>query len=101
MYFSRASIPYPRDDSEAEEKKTLPLLRHLGIYGYTAEFLRAFRALPQGDLEKVEKLEQLRALEHGCRIAVGLTDDSSIGVDTPEDLARVAPMLLAADTEVE
>ena len=51
-------------------------------------------------LEKVEKLEQLRALEHGYRIAVGLTDDSSIGVDTPEDLARVAPMLLASDKGV-
>ena len=100
MYFSRAPIPYPRDDLEMLEKKTLPLLRHLGIYGYTAEFLRAFTILPQGDLEKVEKLEQLRALEHGYRIAVGLTDDSSIGVDTPEDLARVAPMLLAADKGV-
>ena len=100
MYFSRASIPYPRDDSEAVEKKTLPLLRHLGIYGYTAEFLRAFTALPQGNLEKVEKLEQLRALENGRRIAVVLTDDLSIGVDTPEDLERVAPLLLAAETEV-
>lgn len=100
MYFSRASIPYPRDDSEAVEKKTLPLLRHLGIYGYTAEFLRAFTVLPQGNLEKVEKLEQLRALENGRRIAVVLTEDLSIGVDTPEDLERVAPLLLAAEAEV-
>jgi 3-deoxy-manno-octulosonate cytidylyltransferase (CMP-KDO synthetase) len=100
MYFSRASIPYPRDDLEAVEKKTLPLLRHLGIYGYTAEFLRAFTALPQGNLEKVEKLEQLRALENGRRIAVVLTEDLSLGVDTPEDLERVAPLLLAAEAEV-
>ena len=100
MYFSRAPIPYPRDDLEVVDQKTLPLLRHLGIYGYTAEFLRGFTALPQGNLEKVEKLEQLRALENGCRIAVGLTDDSSIGVDTPEDLVRVAPMLLALEAEV-
>jgi 3-deoxy-manno-octulosonate cytidylyltransferase (CMP-KDO synthetase) len=99
MYFSRASIPYPRDDVEEVEKKTLPLLRHLGIYGYTAEFLRAFTALPQGYLEQVEKLEQLRALEHGRRIAVVLTEDLSIGVDTPEDLVRVAPLLLAAEAE--
>ena len=101
MYFSRASIPYPRDDLEAVEKNTLPLFRHLGIYGYTADFLRAFTALPQGNLEKVEKLEQLRALENGRRIAVVLTEDLSLGVDTPEDLVRVAPLLLASEAEVE
>ena len=101
MYFSRALIPYPRDSLNAVGQCNLPLFRHLGIYGYTAEFLRVFTALPQGNLEKIEKLEQLRALENGRRIAVALTEDISIGVDTPEDLARVAPMLLAADQEVE
>jgi len=95
MYFSRAPIPYPRDDFDALEKKALPLFRHLGIYGYTAEFLRSFTSFPTGDLEQIEKLEQLRALENGRRIAVVLTDELSIGVDTPEDLKRVAPFLIA------
>tara|TARA_B100001094_G_C18194792_1_gene809970 strand:- start:1850 stop:2623 length:774 start_codon:yes stop_codon:yes gene_type:complete len=101
MYFSRASIPYPRDDLDMVKKNALPLLRHLGIYGYTSKFLSAFSALPQGNLEKVEKLEQLRALESGRRIAVVLTKDLSLGVDTPNDLVRVAPFLLAAEIKGE
>ena len=100
MYFSRAAIPYPRDDLQAVGGKEFPAYRHLGVYAYSAEFLRIFCELPQGTLEKIEKLEQLRAMENGRRIAVVLTDDISIGVDTPEDLERIAPLLLATETEV-
>ena len=65
-------------------------LRHIGIYGYRAGFLRAFPRLPQAPVESCEALEQLRALWHGHRIAVHVTpDDPGAGVDTPEDLERV------------
>lgn len=88
LYFSRATIPYSRDQAG-----TLPSpapLRHIGIYGYRAGFLRQFPTLPQAPLEITESLEQLRALWHGHRIAVHITPTApGPGVDTPEDLARV------------
>ena len=59
--------------------------RHLGLYAYRAEFLATFSQLPPGRLEEVEKLEQLRVLENGHRIAIGIADESTIGVDTRED----------------
>jgi 3-deoxy-manno-octulosonate cytidylyltransferase (CMP-KDO synthetase) len=62
-----------------------PCFRHLGLYAYKAGFLEQFSALPAGRLEQIEKLEQLRALENGHAIAVGITDDPAIGVDTVED----------------
>ncbi len=88
LYFSRATIPYTRD-----QPNTLPSpapLRHVGIYGYRVGFLRQFPTLPQAPLEVTESLEQLRALWHGHRIAVHVTSTApGLGVDTPEDLARV------------
>ncbi|MFT4179472.1 MAG: 3-deoxy-manno-octulosonate cytidylyltransferase [Thermomonas sp.] len=91
LYFSRAPVPWPRD-AFALDRTAMPegqWLRHIGIYGYRASALRAFAALPQGVLERVEALEQLRALEAGWRIAVALTPSPfPPGVDTPEDLAR-------------
>ncbi len=93
MYFSRSPIPYPRDDLQVVEEKEFPAYRHLGVYAYSAEFLRVFRELSPGDLEKIERLEQLRAMENGRRIAVVLTEDHSFGVDSPEDLERVTPLL--------
>ena len=91
LYFSRAAIPWHRD-AFAQDRSTLPAgewLRHIGIYAYRAGFLRAFTALPQGQLEMIESLEQLRVLEAGHRIAVALTPEAfPPGVDTPEDLAR-------------
>jgi 3-deoxy-manno-octulosonate cytidylyltransferase (CMP-KDO synthetase) len=60
--------------------------RHLGLYAYQANFLKAFSGLESGFLEQTEKLEQLRALEHGYRIHVGMTDQATVGIDTPEDL---------------
>ena len=69
-------------------------LRHIGIYGYRASVLRAFAALPPGALERIESLEQLRALEAGWRIAVSLAPSPfPPGVDTPEDLARAERQL--------
>jgi 3-deoxy-manno-octulosonate cytidylyltransferase (CMP-KDO synthetase) len=84
LYFSRATIPYFRDSH------VKPVYyKHHGIYAYRNDFLQTFVELPQGFLERVERLEQLRALEHGYRIKVIVTDKDSIEVDTPEDLARV------------
>ena len=92
LYFSRAPIPWPRD-AFASAPDRLPAggawLRHIGIYGYTAGFLQRFAAMPPGGLEQVESLEQLRVLQAGHRIAVGITPEPfPPGVDTPEDLAR-------------
>ena len=93
LYFSRAPIPWWRDGFAAAGIQSLPQpapLRHVGIYGYRAGFLREFPALAQAPVEVAEALEQLRALWHGHRIAVHVTDSPpGIGVDTPEDLARV------------
>ncbi len=95
LYFSRAPIPWWRDAPQAAQPATgagAPL-RHIGIYGYRAGFLRRFPQLPPSPLETVESLEQLRVLWHGERIAVHLSENApGAGVDTPEDLARVRAM---------
>lgn len=84
LYFSRSAIPFDRDGD------THPIrLRHLGIYAYRRSFLLDFVKKKQTPLEKIEKLEQLRALENGARIRVLATRDAGPGVDTPED-ARIA-----------
>jgi 3-deoxy-manno-octulosonate cytidylyltransferase (CMP-KDO synthetase) len=92
LYFSRAPIPWDRDGF-AQGIRALPQpapLRHVGIYGYRAGFLRAFPRMPQAPVESCEALEQLRALWHGHRIAVHVTQEApGAGVDTPEDLERV------------
>ncbi len=82
LYFSRSPIPLSRD---APAEGFRHGLRHLGLYSYTDAFLQAFTALPPSPLEQLEKLEQLRALENGYRIAVGTVDDAGIGIDTPAD----------------
>lgn len=92
LYFSRAPIPWWRDGFAAGSQ-TLPEprpLRHVGIYGYRAGFLRLFPRLAPAPMEQAEALEQLRAMWHGHRIAVHVTDGApGVGVDTPADLARV------------
>jgi 3-deoxy-manno-octulosonate cytidylyltransferase (CMP-KDO synthetase) len=92
LTFSRAPLPWWRDGF-ASGIHTLPdpaPLRHVGIYSYQCSFLRAFPALAQAPLERIEALEQLRALWHGHRIAVHVSDAAPApGVDTPEDLERV------------
>ncbi len=90
-YFSRAPIPYPRDRAGEPDDAWVaanPCYRHLGLYAYKSGFLEDFARLPSGRLEEIERLEQLRAIENGREIAVGLTDDPTIGVDTPEDARR-------------
>jgi 3-deoxy-manno-octulosonate cytidylyltransferase (CMP-KDO synthetase) len=91
LYFSRAPIPWHRDRYLVD--RTSPpaagALRHIGIYAYRAAFLQRFAALPRGALEQLESLEQLRVLEAGERIAVGITPvPFPPGVDSPEDLSR-------------
>jgi 3-deoxy-manno-octulosonate cytidylyltransferase (CMP-KDO synthetase) len=93
LYFSRAPIPWHRDAFAGDRGRLLEqsdcCLRHIGLYAYRAGFLKRFAALPQGRLERIESLEQLRALEAGFRISVELTPaDFPPGVDTEEDLAR-------------
>lgn len=82
LYFSRLPIPFYvyRDDRPGRSH----FLKHLGIYAYRRDFLRTFSQLPRTPLEEAEKLEQLRALEHGYRIRVGIARCDSIGIDTPE-----------------
>jgi 3-deoxy-manno-octulosonate cytidylyltransferase (CMP-KDO synthetase) len=97
LYFSRAPIPWWRDGQSSGSFRTLPdpaPLRHIGIYAYRAAFLSGFPHLPPAPLETMESLEQLRALWHGHRIAVHVTQQApGPGVDTPEDLARVRQLL--------
>jgi 3-deoxy-manno-octulosonate cytidylyltransferase (CMP-KDO synthetase) len=82
LYFSRAPIPYDRDNTGA------PYWGHLGLYGFTRKTLRAFCALPPAPLEALEKLEQLRALYHGHTLSMVKATSQSISIDTPEDLER-------------
>jgi len=88
LYFSRSMIPFLREGGEETE-----VYRHWGIYAYRRETLAKFVSLPEGRLERCEKLEQLRALENGIRIKVIRTTFDSIGIDTPDDLARAQEFL--------
>ena len=91
LYFSRSPMPFDRDTAGQVDALWLAqnrCYRHLGLYAYKADFLSAFSSLEPGLLEQVEKLEQLRAMEHGYRIHVGITDQATIGIDTPEDIAE-------------
>lgn len=93
LYFSRAPIPCDRDRTPDLESGLY--VRHLGIYAYRGSFLKRYIKEPQCELEKTEKLEQLRALYMGAKIAVVRTADEGVGVDTPEDAVRVEKLLLA------
>jgi 3-deoxy-manno-octulosonate cytidylyltransferase (CMP-KDO synthetase) len=94
LYFSRRTIPYVRDHSEpARQMAAFPCLKHLGIYGYRRETLLRLVGWPVSPLEQAEKLEQLRALEHGIPIAVVRVNYDSVGVDVPADVARVEALL--------
>jgi len=93
LFFSRAPIPYTRPGQPAA-----PAWAHIGLYVYQRETLLRLARLPQTVMERAEALEQLRALEHGIRIKVVKTAYASIGVDTPEDLARVRALLATSLT---
>ena len=86
IYFSRSPIPYDRDKSGIGDVKHY--LKHIGIYAYRKSFLLEITALPQTPLEKIEKLEQLRAIENGYGILVGIVEQTCDGIDTPEQYAE-------------
>jgi 3-deoxy-manno-octulosonate cytidylyltransferase (CMP-KDO synthetase) len=99
LYFSRAPIPWPRDAfaSQAGLPEGMVALRHIGLYAYRAGFLRAYSSLAPAPLERLEMLEQLRALWHGYRIAVSISaEPPQPGVDTTEDLERVRALFTAS-----
>lgn len=95
MYFSRSVIPFVRGVEEGEWLLHYPFLKHLGLYAYRREVLAELTRLPQSSLEKAESLEQLRWLQNGYRIKVGLTDVETVGIDTPQDLERAEAFLKA------
>jgi 3-deoxy-manno-octulosonate cytidylyltransferase (CMP-KDO synthetase) len=90
LYFSRSPIPYWREDPTRVPR---PVFRHIGIYGYRNEALQKWVRMAPTRLEKLEKLEQLRALENGLKIKVFLTNYVAIGVDTPSDVKKVERIL--------
>jgi 3-deoxy-manno-octulosonate cytidylyltransferase (CMP-KDO synthetase) len=104
LYFTRAPIPYRRNESADQGKKKLTAgvklwgYRHLGLYVYRREFLLQFARLRPTALETIESLEQLRALENGYRIYVAQVDERSVEIDTLEDLKRAEKYLRDAQT---
>ena len=98
LYFSRAPIPYHRDAWKRPELEEIrnsshAVYKHIGIYGYRKDALLLLQKLPPSRLEGIERLEQLRALEHGMKIKLKETEFDTIGVDTPEDIERVEKCL--------
>lgn len=93
LYFSRSVIPYLRGVPREEWLARHTFYKHIGLYAFRREVLRAVTALPQSPLELAESLEQLRWLENGYRIGVGVTDVETVGIDTPDDLRRAEEFL--------
>lgn len=88
LYFSRSVIPYIRGTEQTEWLQKGTYYKHIGMYAYKSDVLDAITRLPQSPLEKAESLEQLRWLQNGYKIKVGITRQETIGIDTPEDLAK-------------
>ena len=93
IYFSRSVIPYLRGVEREDWLKVHTFYKHIGMYAFRSEVLREITALPQSTLELSEKLEQLRWLENGYKIGVGISDVETVGIDTPEDLERAEEFL--------
>lgn len=93
LYFSRSVIPYLRGVERQEWLERHTFYKHIGLYAFRTEALLSVTSLPQSPLEKAESLEQLRWLENGYRIGVGITDAETVGIDTPEDLQRAERLL--------
>lgn len=97
MYFSRSIIPYQRNKEKQEWLSGHTYYKHIGLYAYKSEVLKAITALPQSSLEQAESLEQLRWLQNGYTIKVGVSEIETIGIDTPEDLQRAECFLKKLD----
>ncbi len=95
IYFSRSVIPYLRGVEPDEWLSKHTFYKHIGMYAFRVDALREVTSLPQSSLEKAESLEQLRWLENGYKIGVGITNVETVGIDTPEDLARAEEFLSA------
>lgn len=93
MYFSRSIIPFVRGKEKGEWMKSYPFLKHIGLYAYQRDVLQEITLLPQSSLEMAESLEQLRWLQNGYTVKVGITDAETIGIDTPDDLKRAETFL--------
>lgn len=93
LYFSRQAIPHVRDSDTENWLENNTFYKHIGIYAYRIDVLNSIVRLPQSNLEKLEKLEQLRWLENGYRVKVGITNEETIGIDTPEDLMKIKHLL--------
>jgi 3-deoxy-manno-octulosonate cytidylyltransferase (CMP-KDO synthetase) len=93
LYFSRSVIPYLRGVEREQWLKSHTFYKHIGIYGFRAAVLEAVTSMPQSSLEVAESLEQLRWLQNGYKIGVGISDVETIGIDTPEDLVRAEEFL--------
>ncbi len=93
IYFSRSVIPYLRGVERSEWLARHTFYKHIGMYAFRRDVLREVTSLPQSSLERAESLEQLRGLENGYKIGVGITDIETVGIDTPEDLARAEEFL--------
>lgn len=99
LYFSRSPIPFVRGKERDQWLSAYPFLKHIGLYAYRANVLREVTRLPQSSLELAESLEQLRWLQNGYKIKVGLTDVETVGIDTPEDLRRAEEFLAHRDAK--
>ena len=95
LYFSRSIIPYTRGKEKDEWLSGHTYYKHIGLYAYRADVLHEITSLPQSSLELAESLEQLRWLENGYKIKVGISEIETIGIDTPEDLKRAEEFLKA------
>ena len=97
LYFSRSVIPYIRGVERSEWLKHHTFYKHIGMYAFRPNVLRARTSLPQTPLEKLEMLEQLRWLESGYKIKIGITDIETVGIDTPEDLVKAEEYIARAE----
>jgi 3-deoxy-manno-octulosonate cytidylyltransferase (CMP-KDO synthetase) len=89
LYFSRSPVPHLRGAAQTTWLDERVHYKHIGIYGYKSGTLKTICSLPEGVLEKLESLEQLRWLAHGYKIKIDVTDLESVAIDTPEDLSKI------------
>ena len=99
LYFSRSIIPFQRNVEKEGWLKGHTYYKHIGLYAYRADVLKEITSLPQSSLELAESLEQLRWLENGYTIKVGISEVETIGIDTPQDLARAEAFLKQREGE--